>query len=326
MKCRIKGGLLYLLAVLVTIFALFNVLASRHAHSMLHFTAAGARTLKPESLSFWTKARLLFVGVNVPRPESTLAPTVLAPRCRALSITGPDAVTLAAWYCDRGPETPLAIMFHGYTAEKSSLLGEAQGLLDLGMSVLLVDFRGSGGASESYTTIGVHEADDVVAAVAYAENRFSHTGTVLFGQSMGAVAILRAVHEGRVLPDAVIFEAVFDTMLNTVRNRFSVMNAPSFPAAELLIFWGGRQLGFDGFSHNPLDYAESLNCPALFLHGTDDPRAKLSEGRRVFAAAPQPKRFKIFASAGHESYVSVSPDEWKDSIRSFSEACGHFKR
>ena len=38
----------------------------------------------------------------------------------------------------------------------------------LGYSTLLVDFRGSGGSSEATTTIGVLEADDVAAAVAFA--------------------------------------------------------------------------------------------------------------------------------------------------------------
>jgi dipeptidyl aminopeptidase/acylaminoacyl peptidase len=270
-------------------------------------------------LSFWTKAKLLVIGVKVPRPLGTEAPAALASNCRAITIQAPDAVELSAWYYNEGSTTPLVILFHGYTAEKTCMLQEAKLLLGMGMSVLLVDFRGSGGSSESYTTIGVCEAEDVAAVVDYANQALPHASTILLGQSMGAVAILRAVHTHAITPDAVILEAVFDTMLNTVRNRFALMKAPAFPAAELLIFWGGVQFGFNGFTHNPVDYATSLRCPVLFMHGTDDPRAKLSEGRRVFDAVPGEKIFKAFASVGHESYASTYPDEWGAAVQQLVE-------
>ena len=117
-----------------------------------------------------------------------------------------------------------------------------------------------------------------------------------------------------VAPDAVILEAVFDTMLNTVRNRFASMGVPAFPSAQLLVFWGGRQWGFNGFAHNPVEYATALRCPALFMHGANDPRATVAEGRRVFAAVPGSKEFKEFASAGHEAYIAGHPDAWRTAV------------
>ena len=135
---------------------------------------------------------------------------------------------------------------------------------------------------------------------------------------MGSAAILRAIHELGVSPDAVILESVFDAMLGTVRNRFDAMGVPAFPAAELLTFWGGRQFGFNGFAHNPVDYATSLECPALFLHGADDPRAMLAEGRRVFEAAPSiRKQFVVFGGVGHGSYLARHPDPWRAAVRPF---------
>lgn len=314
MKKKTNCWLLTLLILLVMSFAVLNVLAYKHANAMMNFTANGTRTNKPENLSFWAKLKVLIIGVNVPRPISGRPPSDLASECRTLPINGPDNVTLATWYCKQGERTPLVILFHGYTAEKTSLLHEAKILLGLGVSVLLVDFRGSGGSSESYTTIGVHEGNDVAAVMHYADNNLSHTSIILFGQSMGAAAILRAVHEHAVVPDAVILEAVFDTILNTVSNRFATMGIPSFPSAQLLLFWGGRQWGFDSFAHNPIDYARSVDCPALFMHGADDPRATIAEGRRVFAAVRSPKEFKEFEAVGHEAYASKYPDEWQSAV------------
>jgi len=303
-----------LLIILAVGFVSLNFLAYQHARAMMKFTHGGKRTSKPEALSFPAKFKVLLAGVKLPRPESARPPATLDPESRALSIDGGGGVTLEAWHVDRGPEAPLVILFHAYSAEKTSLLFEARTFLDLGASVLLVDFRGSGGSSEFYTTLGVREADDVAAAVGYARQHLPHSSLVLFGQSMGSAAILRAVDVHGVDPDGVILEAVFDTMLNTVRNRFHAMGVPSFPSAELLVFWAGKQWSVNGFSHNPVNYARSLNCPSLFMHGARDPRATLLEARRVFDAVPGPKTFVQFDAAGHEPYARRFPDEWRTAV------------
>jgi len=314
MKKKAKRWLLILLILMVGGVAMLNVLTYNHAHAMMHFTSDGPRTKKPEQLFFPAKLKVLIAGVNVPRPASDRLPSDLNPDCQSLTIRCPNDVTLSAWYTDQGNATPLVILFHGYAAEKTSLLPEAKMFLDLGASVLLVDFRGSGGSSESYTTIGIHEGEDVAAVVRYSQDNLEHSAFILFGQSMGAVAILRAVHEYGIEPDAVILEAVFDTMLNTIRNRFGAMGVPSFPCAELLVFWGGRQWGFNGFAHNPVEYARSVDCPILLMHGTDDPRATLTEGHRVFDALPGQKYFRKFESVGHGAYASIYPEEWQAAV------------
>jgi uncharacterized protein len=146
---------------------------------------------------------------------------------------------------------------------------------------------------------------------------------VLFGQSMGAAAILRAIRAEDVRPDAIILEAVFDSMLQTARNRFDVMGVPSFPNAQFLVFWGGCQFGFNGFAHNPADYARTVACPALFLQGTADTRARLQDARRVYDAVPVSlKRFQEIPATGHESYVTRYPELWRKAVRSFLTEAG----
>jgi pimeloyl-ACP methyl ester carboxylesterase len=125
-----------------------------------------------------------------------------------------------------------------------------------------------------------------------------------------------------VKPDAIIVEAVFDKLLNTVRHRFEAMKTPSFPSAELLVFWGGAQSGFNGFAHNPVDYARSVRCPILFLHGEDDPRAHVEEARRVYNAVPGVKQFREFPHVGHAATVNRFPVEWKHTVEDFLKHLG----
>jgi pimeloyl-ACP methyl ester carboxylesterase len=316
-KPKLKRRLGVLLALFLVAFITLNLVAYRQAYSMMHFTAGSVRTEKPENLSLGGKIKVLFCGVDVPRPHSTLAPDTLGPACGALVIPETNGIKLGAWYCPGPPTNPLIILFHGYAGDKAGMIPEARAFLEMDCSVMLVDFRGSGDSSESSTTVGYYEAEDVAAAADFARSLSPHSKTILYGGSMGAAAVLRAVAHCGVQPDAIIVEAVFDEMFNTVRHRFESMGVPSFPAAQLLVFWGGVQAGFNGFAHNPVQYAASVRCPILFLHGTADPRARLEDAHRVFAAVPAPKSFTVFPNLGHEAAITAFPVEWKQTVSQF---------
>jgi uncharacterized protein len=314
---KMKIVLLALFLSLLAGFIGLNILAYNHARAMTTYKDAGARTSQPENLSRGQRIRVLLTGVTVTRPQNRLHPQSLADNTQVIRIPLEKDITLEAWYANAGTNTPLVILFHGYAADKTALLPEARAFRDMGYSVMLVDFRGSGGSSQTYTTIGYREADDVKSTLALARQELAHSHFILFGQSMGAVAILRAIQHHGIKPDAVIIEAIFDTMLNTVRNRFRAMNTPSFPNAELLVLWGGLQRGFNAFKHNPVDYASTLSIPVLFMHGENDPRATLQEGQRVFDAVPGPKEWVTFPRSKHESYVGPHRERWRQAIRFF---------
>ncbi len=312
MSIRFRTAAMAFGLLLLAGFVALNVLAFRHARAMLVYAPGGARTESPEDLSPAARLRVLLFGVNLPRPEDERPPTVLAPDAEAVTIEVSGDVTLSAWHASRGAGAPLVIFFHGYSTDKTRLLHEARELHALGASVMLVDFRGSGGSSENYTTLGWREAEDVAAAVEFSRRHLPASRLILYGQSMGSVAILRALHAHGVRPDAVILESVFDTLLNAIRARFRAMGVPAFPSAELMTFWGGRQFGFNGFAHTPVDYAPSVQCPALYLHGNDDPRAPVDQARRVFEATPASRKtFVIFDGVGHGSYATVHPGTWR---------------
>ena len=274
-------------------FVLVNVLATRHAKAFLTYAPAGEAVVPPEQLSTSQKLGLLFTGVSVPRPVNASDPRSLGMPFETHRIElGTEWLEL--WHVPREKPRGVAILFPGYSASKSSLLSEAAAFRDMGFDVLLVDFRGVGGSSGSETTLGVREAEDVQAAVQFAEKRWPDRRVVLFGRSMGAAAVLRAVAHLDVKPVAIVIECPFDRMLNAVRNRFNSMGVPSFPGAELLVFWGGRRLDFDGFAHNPAEYAAHVNCPTLVLAGSIDSRATPNQVRAVFDRLKGPKQIQIF--------------------------------
>lgn len=302
-------------AVLVCLFVALNVVAL-HARAMTHFVDEGRRTPRPEALSAWQKAWIMLAGVRIPRPRNCATPASLGLPFEAYRLPTAGG-ELEAWYIRCPHPRGLVVLLHGYAGCKADLLAEAEVFHQQQLAALLLDFRGSGGSSGRDTTVGVREADDVAAACAYAGATWRDLPLVLYGQSMGSAAAMRAVARGMVNPRAMILESPFDRLCTTVGNRFRSMGLPAWPGAPLLVFWGGLQCGFNGFAHNPSEYARHVRAPVLLLHGGRDLRVTRAAMTAIYEALAGPRRLVIFPEAGHESFLAADPPRWKESVAQF---------
>ena len=312
-----KRYIKFLLATLLAGVVALNAMAWMHARSMTHFVDEGERTAKPEALSFPEKIWTLLVGVNIPKPKNRYSPKDYGLVYESHHIKESEEVFLETWFVPNPKQQGLVIIFHGYAACKSDLLAPAAEFHKMGYEVLMIDFHGAGDSSGQETTIGFKESRDVVQAVSYARKTWPGRRVILYGVSMGSAAILRAIAFEGLKVDAIILESPFDRLLSTVRNRFKAMRLPAFPAAELLVFWGGVQQGFDGFDHNPVEYAKSVDCPALLMHGERDSRVNPDQARAIFDNLAGEKSFKLFPGTDHEILASVQPEEWRKQVLEF---------
>ena len=290
-----------------------------HAWRFTHFTdEPGVHSPNPEQLTPARKFWVLLTGISNPKPQSLLTPTFQADNVTIPSPNGP----LAAWYArpDAGTAKGTVALFHGYTSSKAHLLHEAGYFRRLGYAVLLVDQAGSGQSAGNRTTVGYREADDVAAAVHYLQAQrpaASPDSLILYGVSMGAVAIMRAEAELGVRASANILECPYGTMRQTVYNRFHSMRVPAFPLADMLVFWGGVQNGFWAYSLQGEEFARRIHTPTLLLWGTADPRVTRAETDAIFTNLAGPKQRQDFDGSGHEPYWLKHPQEWQGALASF---------
>ena len=293
---------------------LLNAVVALHAWRFTHFSAAlGPRTAAPEELSRAQRLWVLLTGVRNPKPANLAPPDF---PYEDVALQSPNG-RLAAWYGPVPGARGAVLLFHGYTGDRSKLRDEAAYFRQLGYAVLLLDFCGSG-ASEGYqTTIGYREADDVVAAYRWAQARQPGAPLVLYGVSMGAVAILRAESELGLRPAANILECPYGSMLQTARNRFTVMRLPPFPLANLLLLWGSIENRYWAFSLKAEAYARRVATPTLLLWGTADLRVTRAETDAIFAHLAGPKQRVDFAGSGHEPYWPQHPRQWQQAISRF---------
>ena len=291
-----------------------NVLAYFHAGAMVNWVEGEARTQKPERLGLLQRLGVLLAGVSIPRPVNRLTPQDVGLAYETHGFPNGRGVELEAWYVPVEGAQVTSIVFHGYAGNKDTMLGVAKGLTQLGSSVLLVDFYGSGGSSGTGTSLGIHEAHDVMAAVGYARERWPGQALLLYGQSMGGATILRAVAKLGVAPDGIVLESTFDRLLATVESRFHRMGLPAVPFAQLLVFWGGLRIGGNSWEHNPADYARSVRCPTLVLQDDRDPNISSRQGRSIEAALGGWKRYAEYTKTGHDDIHATQPERWKEDV------------
>jgi pimeloyl-ACP methyl ester carboxylesterase len=78
----------------------------------------------------------------------------------------------------------------------------------------------------------------------------------------------------------------------------------------LLVFWGGVQHGVNGFRHNPMHFAQAINCPTLLIHGEQDKWTTVAEIKALFANITAPKQLVLSPAAGHHQLIGVDRTLW----------------
>ncbi|MBO9683987.1 MAG: alpha/beta hydrolase [Flavisolibacter sp.] len=295
-----------------------NIVAFFHSYKFTHFTESKIeKTQKPEKLTFVGKVNALLLGVNNPRPVNKVKPTKHYERVELQSNK-----RIECWYLKRTNSASndsvkgTIIICHGYGGEKSSMLDKAAIFDSLGYDTFLIDFMGSGGSEGNTTTIGYKEAEEVKTAYEYLKSK-GVNNIYLFGTSMCAVAILKAMNDYGLKPNGIILECPFGSMYQTVAARFRNMQVPAFPMAGLLVFWGGVQNGFWAFAHNPVDYAKKISCPTLLLYGEQDKNVSRQEIDAIYSNLSGQKTLKTYELAGHENYLIKYRSQWTEDIADF---------
>ena len=72
-------------------------------------------------------------------------------------------------------------------------------------------------------------------------------------------------------------------------------------------------------SNDSLSKIASARGPVMVVHGDSDETVPMAEGRRLYEAATQPKRFLTVVGAGHNDVYAVGGERYFEAIRRFIE-------
>jgi hypothetical protein len=301
------------------LFILLNILTAFHAYKFTHFYNSGAPVKKPELMNGWEKTQVILFGVDYPKKKIANLPDLAY---KDFSVETEDGFTLRGWlikYPDSIANKGAMLMFHGHANNRGSIVNEAEAFAGLGYTVYMVDFRAHGESDGEICTIGYNESKDIKALYDYAKKDFSDDQIVLYGISLGAATITKAVADyPTIKPSKIILEMPFATLSDAVKGRLRSMHLPEQPLAALLTFWGGTQQGFWGFNHNPSDYVKKLTCPVLLQWGVNDARVSSAETEELFSnISSNQKTLVRYENSAHESLYKKEPAKWLENVRRF---------
>jgi alpha-beta hydrolase superfamily lysophospholipase len=312
------GSIKPLIAIGAAGLIIFNAMVYKVAEDFFRYSATGTRLPPIEQLAWKDKIRLPFTGgLRLPKPRAHSAPDRWGLPFEEISAPGRDGLTLAGWIIPVEDADTTVVIFHGYNSEKSGLLPEARLFNQMGFETLLVDFPGAGGSPGFVTSLGIYEALDVAAVFDWVKKERPDHRVVLYGHSMGAAAVMRAMAKHGVRPDVAVIESGFDTLLGAIRNRFRLAGLPPSPAAEILLFWGSVQLRANGFAHRPIDFAADITAPTMIIHGKKDDRADWQGAVAIFNRLSGKKSLLLIDAAGHVNPSSFDPKRWLEDVSSF---------
>ncbi|MGV3560397.1 alpha/beta hydrolase [Larkinella arboricola] len=305
--------------VLLVLFALLNVILAFHAARFTYFYDNPEKTpsKKPESYSTSEKLNAALFGLKLKKSVVTDYPKI---PYETLRLTNELGQKLEGWYIPVEQAKGTVILCHGHASNKSRVLCEMDYFHELGYNTLSFDFRAHGNSQGNICTIGFRETNDLKAAYDFV-TRGGEKNIILWGVSMGAATILKAVPEHSLKPSRVILECPFASLYDAVQGRLRSMNIPAHPASELLLLWGGLERSMSTYQYRPSEYAKGLTMPVLLNWGGNDPRVLRHETDAIFQnLGTQQKQLVIFEHSAHQSYCTNEPEKWRATISRFLQA------
>jgi fermentation-respiration switch protein FrsA (DUF1100 family) len=218
-------------------------------------------------------------------------------------LTSEDGVRLHGWYLPVPQPRWVVLVSHGNAGNISHRLDRALLLqARLRASVLLYDYRGYGSSEGSPEETGTYR--DAQAAYRYlTEKRVPSQQVVLFGESLGSAVCLELALERPAA--ALVLEAPFTSVADLARTTIFAPLAP-----------------FVRTRYDNLAKVRKLRMPLLVLHGDRDEVVPFAQGRRLFEAAPEPKRFFAVPGAGHNDTFLVGGETYWREVADFLEGVG----
>ena len=233
-------------------------------------------------------------------PSGSVPPAAsVLPAAEDVTFETADGLRLGGWFVPGRERGPAVLVCNGNGGNRAMRAALAAALARMGLAVLLFDYRGYGRNPGSPTEEGL--AADARAAVGYlaARAEVDPARLVYFGESLGAAVALRLATERP--PAALVLRSPFASLAEVGRVHYPVL-----PVSWLLR---------DRFDSEAL--AGRLDAPLLVVAGGRDGIVPVGHSRRLFAAAPQPKRLVVLDGADHNDPELLAGPRLLEELRAF---------
>ena len=209
-------------------------------------------------------------------------------------IPGADGRKYAAVHLPNLTAKQIILLFHGNGDDLGPTMGRIEALNTRGFAVLAVDFAGYGLSDGKASEAGLYAAADAAYAQATGPLGWAPEQVIAHGVSLGGAASMWVASRHKV--GGLIMESSFMSAYRVITGYPLVL--------------GDRMPN--------LVRMKQVRCPVLVIHGFDDGLVNWEHGRRLFEAAPEPKRSFWVPGAGHNNVISTSGDSYWRTLAEFA--------
>jgi pimeloyl-ACP methyl ester carboxylesterase len=190
-----------------------------------------------------------------------------------------------------------------------------------GYGAIMFDFAGHGRSDDAQVTYGGGEQLDVHAVLAYLRERgdvdMSRLG--LMGYSLGAItSVLYAARHP--IFRTVVIESGFADIQRDIAHLFTrYTGLPSFPFANLILFWAERLSGYKLSALRPMRVIGRISPGAvLIISDLEDTLAfEPYDGERLYSGAGEPKALWQVPATEHVQAFVTARAEWIEHVGGF---------
>ena len=237
-------------------------------------------------LRWFERSRLYY-----PQRELEADPSAIQLGFKDITFTAADGIRLHGWWIPAEKARGTLLFCHGNAGNISDRLESIRVLNQLGLNVFIFDYRGYGKSSGSPSEKGTYRD----AAAAYdsltAKLRIKPQALVMMGRSLGGAVAIQLAQEKKAA--ALICEATFTSVEELGRHFY-----PYLPV-KLFIF----------DRYDSLSKVGKLSLPQLYVHSRSDDLIPFRQGKQLYEAAAEPKRFLVI-SGGHGQGFEDAPGEY----------------
>jgi fermentation-respiration switch protein FrsA (DUF1100 family) len=206
-----------------------------------------------------------------------------------VNLTTQDGIKLHGWYIPSDSAGGILLFCHGNAGNIGDRLESIKVFHDLGLSVLIFDYRGFGQSegriSESGSYLDAHAAWEFLTH----DKRISSGRIFIFGRSLGsAVAAQLAC---TVSAAGLILESGFSSIPELGQQIY-----PYLPVKSL-----------SRIKYPAWEYLSRCKIPVLIIHSRDDEIIPFSHGQHLYTAASEPKYFIELSGSHNEGFLVSGP-------------------
>jgi len=240
--------------------------------------------------------------VYYPDPDVDTTPKQLKMPFEDLMLTTSDGVRISAWYVPAAKARGTVLFCHGNGGNISGRLDTLWTLNRLGMNVLLFDYRGYGTSEGKPNEAGTYRDAEACWKYLVEDKGLAARRIVIHGRSLGG-AVAAHLAKDRA-PAGLILESTFSSL--------PAMGAKVYPMFPVRLL--------SKYRYATAEYVAGVKCPVLCVHSPDDDIVPFAQGRAVFEAAPQPKRF-VEIHGSHNSGYMESDEIYNPALKAFLAEC-----